>query len=129
MIRRGGKLEPATWREAITLVATQLTSILATDGPDAIGVLGSARAPNEDNYLAQKFARIVLGTNNVDCCARVCHGPTAAAMKATLGTGAATNSYDDVELATTHMIVGCNPTENHPIVGDRILQAKLRGAK
>ena len=62
-------------------------------------MLGSARATNEENYLAQKFARVVLGTNNVDCCARVCHAPTAAAMKTMLGTGAATNSFDDIEQA------------------------------
>ena len=62
-------------------------------------MLGSARATNEENYLAQKFARVVLGTNNVDCCARVCHAPTAAGMKRMLGTGAATNSFDDIEHA------------------------------
>ena len=63
--------------------------------------LGSARATNEDNYLVQKFARAVLGTNNVDCCARVCHAPSAAALNAMLGTGAATNSFDDIERAAT----------------------------
>ena len=98
-------------------------------GPDSVGVLGSARATNEENYLAQKFARVVLGTNNVDCCARVCHAPTAAAMKAMLGTGAATNSFDDIEQARTILLCGTNATENHPIVGARIKQAVLRGAK
>ena len=83
-------------------------------GPDSIGVLGSARGTNEENYLAQKFARVVLGTNNVDCCARVCHAPTAAAMKMMLGTGAATNSFDDIEQARTILVCGANPTENHP---------------
>ena len=94
-----------------------------------MGVLGSARATNEDNYLAQKFARVVLGTNNVDCCARVCHAPSAAAMKAMLGTGAATNSFDDIEQARAFLLCGTNATENHPIVGARIKQAVLRGAK
>src|SRR5579871_4219022 len=129
MIRRNGALEPVGWEECLEFAAGRLKAILSSDGSDAVGVLGSARAPNEDNYLTQKFARVVLGTNNVDCCARVCHGPTAAAMKAILGTGAATNSYDDIELAQTILVVGSNPTENHPIVGDRMLQAKLRGAK
>ncbi|MCX6931057.1 MAG: molybdopterin-dependent oxidoreductase, partial [Verrucomicrobia bacterium] len=82
----------------------------------------------EENYLAQKFARLVLGTHNVDCCARVCHGPTAAAMKRMLGTGAATNSFDDIEQARTILVCGSNATENHPIVGARIKQARLRGA-
>jgi len=127
MIRRDGVWQEASWDEAIGYVASKFQTILDESGPDAIGVLGSARAPNEDNYMVQKFARAVLGTNNVDCCARVCHGPTAAAMKASLGTGAATNSYDDLEMAKTIFVIGSNPTENHPIVGVRILQAKLKG--
>src|SRR5688572_33360536 len=76
-------------------VATNFRRVVEEAGPDSIGVLASARGTNEENYLAQKFARVVLGTNNVDCCARVCHAPTAAGMKQTLGTGAATNSFDD----------------------------------
>jgi len=96
---------------------------------NSIGVLGSARATNEENYLAQKFARVVLGTNNIDCCARVCHGPTAAAMKMMLGTGAATNSLDDIERAHSILLCGANATENHPIVGARIKEQALRGAK
>ena len=91
-------------------------------------MLGSARATNEENYYAQKFARVVLGTNNVDCCGRVCHQPSAKALKMMLGAGAATNCFDDIEQAATIMLVGCNPTENHPIVGARIRQA-VRGAR
>ena len=118
----------ASWDEAIEFTASKLKRILVDNGPDSIGVLGSARATNEENYLAQKFARVVIGTNNVDCCARVCHGPTAAAMKLMLGTGAATNSFDDIERARTILVCGSNTTENHPIVGARIKQAKLAGA-
>ena len=118
----------ASWDEAIEFMASKLKRILDDNGPDSIGVLGSARATNEENYLAQKFARVVIGTNNVDCCARVCHGPTAAAMKLMLGTGAATNSFDDIERARTILVCGANATENHPIVGARIKQAKLAGA-
>lgn len=129
MVRDHGTWRKATWEEAIRVVASEFKRISEERGPNAIGVLGSARAPNEDNYLAQKFARVVLGTNNVDCCARVCHGPTAAAMKVMLGTGAATNSYNDLELAKTIMIVGANATENHPIIGERIRQARKHGAK
>jgi formate dehydrogenase major subunit len=129
MIRRGGTWAKMNWQEAVNFIADRLAAILAREGPDSIGVLGSARGTNEENYLAQKFARVVLGTNNVDCCARVCHGPTAAGMKATLGTGAATNCFDDIELAKAFIICGCNPTEGHPVVGARIKQAVLRGAK
>lgn len=127
MIRDQSGWHRASWEEAIAFTASELKRILDDTGPDSIGVLGSARATNEENYLAQKFARVVMGTNNVDCCARVCHGPTAAAMKVMLGTGAATNSFDDIELARTILVCGANTTENHPIVGARIKQAKLAG--
>jgi formate dehydrogenase major subunit len=129
MIRKDGDWRQVTWDEAISFAADRLKQISAEFGPDSIGVLGSARGTNEENYLAQKFARVVLGTNNVDCCARVCHTPTAAAMKIMLGTGAATNSYDDIERAQTIFVCGANATENHPIVGARIKQAALKGAK
>lgn len=129
MIRENGEWRNVSWDEAIRFTAERLRQIVAEHGPDSVGVLGSARATNEENYLAQKFARVALGTNNVDCCARVCHGPTAAAMKLTLGTGAATNSYDDIERAQVILLCGANATENHPIVGARIKQAALRGAK
>ena len=129
MIRRNGAWQPATWDEALDFTAQRLNDIRARSGPDAIGVLGSARATNEENYLIQKFARVVLGTNNVDCCARVCHTPSAKALKTMLGTGAATNSFDDIERAAGFMLCGCNPTENHPIVGARIKQQVLQGAR
>jgi formate dehydrogenase major subunit len=128
MIRVDGFWTKVSWDEAYDFIAAKLKAILDESGPESVGVLGSARATNEENYLAQKFARVVLGSNNVDCCARVCHGPTAAALKASFGTGAATNSFNDIELAKTFLICGANPTENHPIVGARIKQAVLKGA-
>jgi formate dehydrogenase major subunit len=130
MIRQqNGEWKKVSWTDAIAFTAEKLKRIIEKYGPDSIGVLGSARATNEDNYLTQKFARLVLGTNNVDCCARVCHAPSAAALKAMLGTGAATNSFDDIEQARGFLLCGTNATENHPIVGARIKQAVLRGAK
>ncbi|MFI5057555.1 MAG: formate dehydrogenase subunit alpha [Candidatus Acidiferrales bacterium] len=129
MVREGGEWRTVSWEEAITFAAGRLRQIGERYGPDSIGVLGSARATNEENYLTQKFARIVAGTNNVDCCARVCHAPSAAAMKLMLGTGAATNSFDDIEKARTILVCGANATENHPIVGARIKQAALHGAR
>ena len=128
MIRTNDGWQPRSWGDAISLMATRLQQISKEHGPNSIGILGSARASNEENYLAQKFARVVIGTNNIDCCARVCHTPTAAAMKLMLGTGAATNSYDDIEKAETILVCGANATENHPIVGARIKQAALDGA-
>ena len=129
MIRRGDTWQKVPWDDAIEFVAERLQRIVGEHGPGAVGILGSARATNEENYVAQKFARVLIGTNNVDCCARVCHAPTAAGMKLTLGTGAATNSFDDIEQARTILLCGANPTENHPIVGDRIRQVVRRGAE
>jgi formate dehydrogenase major subunit len=128
MICENGAWKTVSWEDAIAFAAAGLRRVVEKHGADSVGVLGSARATNEENYLAQKFARLVLGTHNVDCCARVCHGPTAAAMKRMLGTGAATNSFDDIEQAQTILVCGSNATENHPIVGARIKQARLRGA-
>jgi formate dehydrogenase major subunit len=128
LIRRPTGWQAVSWDEAIGYVAERLRAIRNQHGTDSIGILGSARATNEENYLAQKFARVVLGTNNVDCCARVCHAPSAVALKEMLGAGAATNSFDDIERARTILVCGANPTENHPIVGARIKQAALAGA-
>src|SRR6478672_10621436 len=120
MIReKGGDWHTVSWEEAIHFTAEKLNEIVAHNGKESVAVLGSARATNEENYLAQKFTRVVLGTNNVDCCARVCHTPSAAAMKMMIGTGAMTNSFDDIEKARTIILCGANPTENHPIPGAR----------
>ncbi|MGD9628757.1 MAG: formate dehydrogenase subunit alpha [Pyrinomonadaceae bacterium] len=126
MIRINGEWHDVSWDRAIAHIAERLTAIKNQHGPDSIALLGSSRATNEENYVTQKFARVVIGTNNVDCCARVCHTPTAAAMKMMIGTGAATNSFDDIEIARTIMLCGANPTENHPIAGARIKQAIIR---
>ena len=128
-VRVADRWREVGWAEALAVVADGLRRIVARDGPDAVGVLGSARGTNEEAYLTQKFARLAIGTHNVDCCARVCHAPSAAALKTMLGAGAATNSFDDIDLARTILIAGANPTENHPVVGARIRQAARRGAR
>jgi formate dehydrogenase major subunit len=130
MIRETGGWRTATWEEALALVAGKLKKVIEREGPDAVGVLGSARQTNEENYLAQKFARTVIGTNNIDCCARVCHAPSSTALKKMLGAGLSTNSFDDIEHARLILICGANPTENHPVIGARIKQAvRRRGAR
>ncbi|CAN5590145.1 formate dehydrogenase subunit alpha [soil metagenome] len=126
MIRENGDWRVVSWDEAISYTADKLKAIDSEFGKESIAVLGSARATNEENYLAQKFTRVVLGTNNVDCCARVCHTPSAAAMKMMIGTGAMTNSFDDIEKAKTIILCGANPSENHPIPGARIKQAVIK---
>ena len=97
---------------------------------DAIMTTGSARGPgNEANYVMQKFARAVIGTNNVDCCARVCHGPSVAGLQATLGNGAMSNSIGDIENSKCLLVIGYNCADSHPIVARRIIKAKNKGAK
>jgi predicted molibdopterin-dependent oxidoreductase YjgC len=71
LIREDGGFREATWDEALGLVASKLTDVKEKHGPDAIGLLASAKCTNEDNYVLQKFARAVIGTNNVDHCARL----------------------------------------------------------
>ena len=131
LIRRskGGQLEPATWDEALDLVAGRLGEIRRTVGPDAVGVLSSAKCTNEENYLLQKLARGVIGTNNVDHCARLCHASTVAGLTKAFGSGAMTNSIDDLESADCFFIIGSNTTECHPIIGSAIKRAVSRGAR
>jgi formate dehydrogenase major subunit len=127
LIRRNGELEPATWDEAYDYLADKLQGILKTDGPDAIAGISSARATNEENYLMQKFIRSVIGTNNIDCCARVCHSPTALGMQRTFGTGAATNSVEDIKHTDCILVIGANPTDAHPVTGAKLKQFAMKG--
>jgi predicted molibdopterin-dependent oxidoreductase YjgC len=71
LLSKGGKLEPVSWDEAMTAAAEGLKKVVAEHGPDAVAVLASAKVTNEENYLLSKFARAVLGTNNIDHCARL----------------------------------------------------------
>jgi formate dehydrogenase major subunit len=127
LIRRNGKLEAATWDEAYNFIAHKLFSIKNTYGPDAIAGISSARCTNEENYLMQKFIRAVIGTNNIDCCARVCHSPTALGMQKAFGTGAATNSVEDIKYTDCIMIIGANPTDAHPVTGAKLKQFAIKG--
>ena len=128
LVRRGGRLEPATWDEALDASRPTRCEARAEDGgPDAVGVIASARATNEDAYAAMKFARAVLGTNNVDHCARVCHAPSVAGLRRTLGSGAMTNSIADIDRADCCSWSGSDTTENHAIIGARMLEAQRRG--
>ncbi|HWP65684.1 MAG TPA: formate dehydrogenase subunit alpha [Candidatus Limnocylindria bacterium] len=128
LVRRGDRLVPASWAEALEAVVEAVRSAQAAAGADGIGVISSARATNEDNYAAMRFARGVLGTNNVDHCARVCHAPSVVGLRRTLGSGAMTNSIADLATADCLLVWGSDTTENHPIIGARLLEAKARGA-
>jgi len=117
-----------TWDRAIKLAAAKLKEIRDGYGPDSIGVLASARCTNEENYLLGKFARAVIGTNNIDHCARLCHSPTVAGLAAAFGSGAATNTISEIPGAQFILVVGSNTTETHPVVAIQIQKALQRGA-
>lgn len=127
LIRKDGVLAPATWDEAYAFIADSLLRIKNEHGPDAIAGISSARCTNEENYLMQKFIRAVIGTNNIDCCARVCHSPTALGMQRAFGTGAATNSIEDLKYTNCIMVIGANPTDGHPVTGAKLKQFAMKG--
>ena len=127
LIRKDGVLKPATWEEAYSFIAEKLQNIKATHGPDSIAGVSSARCTNEENYLMQKFIRAVVGTNNIDSCARVCHSPTALGMQRAFGTGAATNSIADLKHTDCIMVIGANPTDAHPVTGAKFKQFAMKG--
>ncbi len=126
LIRKDGELQPATWDEAYDYIAKELTRIKTDFGPDYIAGISSARCTNEENYLMQKFIRAVIGTNNIDACARVCHSPTALGMQRTFGTGAATNSVVDLKYTDCIMVIGANPTDGHPVTGAKMKQFAMK---
>lgn len=127
LIRTNGHFEEATWEEAYDHIVKNLTRIKSDHGAQSIAGISSARCTNEENYLMQKFIRAVIGNNNIDCCARVCHSPTAWGMQKSFGTGAATNSIDDLAHTSCIMVIGANPTEGHPVTGAKIKQVVMKG--
>ncbi|WP_329317046.1 formate dehydrogenase subunit alpha [Streptomyces sp. NBC_01262] len=129
LLRRDGRLEPVGWDEALDHIARGLRAAVDAGGPDAVAAISSARATNEENYLVQKFMRVAIGTNNIDNCSRLCHSPSAAGLTASFGLPGCTDTFDDVERADCLLVVGANPVEAHPVVGARLLQRVLHGAR
>ncbi len=118
LIRRNGVLEEATWDEALDLVAEKFI-----EHRDSFAVLASAKATNEDGYVLQKMTRLLMGTNNIDHCTRLCHSPSVEAMLRQLGSGATSNSYEDYDNAGCLMVVGSDTSSNHPVIASRLRRA------
>jgi len=123
LIRKNGKLKKASWEEAYQLISSKFTQIKKESGNDSLAVLSSAKCTNEENYLLMKFGRAVLGTNNVDHCARLCHSATVAGLAQAFGSGAMTNSIKEIANASVIYLTGSNTTENHPIIALEIKKA------
>jgi anaerobic selenocysteine-containing dehydrogenase len=123
-----GGWKHTSWPEALDLVSQKISQVRQAHGPDALGFLASAKCTNEENYLFQKLARL-LGTNNVDHCARLCHAPTVVGLARAFGSGAMTNPIPDLANADCIFIIGSNLAENHAPVARWLLKAKEKGAK
>ena len=125
LIRKNGVLTEASWGEALDLVAEKFAEYRGS-----FASLASAKATNEDGYVQQKLVRLLMGTNNIDHCTRLCHSPSVEAMIAQLGSGATSNSYADYRNAGCLMVVGSDTSSNHPVIASQLRQAiDERGAK
>ena len=119
----------ASWQEALDLAATRLAEVRDTHGPSAMSGFGSAKGSNEEAYLVQKLVRAGFGTNNVDHCTRLCHASSVAALLENIGSGAVTASFSECRNADAIIVIGANPTVNHPVAATFIKNAAQRGAK
>ena len=132
----GGAFDPAnpfthfreaTWEEALDVAAAGFTAIKTKDGPPALAGFGSAKGTNEEAYLVQKFVRTCFQTNNVDHCTRLCHASSVAALLENIGSGAVTASFSQCQHSDAIIVIGANPTVNHPVAATFIKNAAQRG--
>jgi formate dehydrogenase major subunit len=119
----------ATWEEALDRAASGLKTICDRDGSKALAGFGSAKASNEEAYLFQKLVRVGFGTNNVDHCTRLCHASSVAALLEGVGSGAVSATFNEVKNSDVIIVIGANPTENHPVAATYFKQAAKRNAK
>ncbi len=129
LIKKNGKFVEANWDEALDLIAYKFSEIKEKYGSDALAGYASAKCTNEDNYLFQKFIRVVFGTNNLDYCTRLCHASTVTAMLKSLGDGAASNSIEDFETTDCLFVTGNNMIETHPVTATYVKNGNYAGKK
>ena len=123
------KRQEVSWEEAISFTAARLGKIKAEHGARALGGITSSRCTNEEAFLVQKLVRGGFGSNNVDTCARVCHSPTGYGLSQTFGTSAGTQDFDSIQDVDTFLLIGCNPTDGHPVVASQMKKRIRQGAK
>jgi formate dehydrogenase major subunit len=119
----------ATWEEAIALGGGTLRKLRDTHGPRSLAGFGSAKGSNEEAYLFQKLVRLGFGSNNVDHCTRLCHASSVAALLEGIGSGAVSNPVMDVTKAAVVILIGANPTVNHPVAATFLKNAMRNGTK
>jgi len=127
LIRRNGKQELGTWEEAFSLTVERLKTILAEDGPDSIAVIGSNRTTNEEDYLLGRFARTILGTNNLDHHRTVDYSSLVRALTESQASDRLA-AMEDILLASSILLIGNDPTQQHPLAAYQIRQAVQRHA-
>ena len=125
LIKRNGEFVEASWDEALDLIAGKFSKYREGD----FSAISSAKCTNEENYIIQKFTRVVMGTNNLDHCARLCHAPTVAGLAQSFGSGAMTNSINEITDAACILAIGTNTTAAHPVIGLKVKKAVRKGAK
>jgi formate dehydrogenase major subunit len=119
----------ASWEEALDFAANGLKKIRDEKGKKALAGLGSAKGSNEEAYLFQKLVRTGFGSNNIDHCTRLCHASSVVALLECIGSGAVSNPVADVAKAEVIIIIGSNPTVNHPVGATFMKNAAAKGAK
>ncbi|SFI61360.1 formate dehydrogenase major subunit [Thermoflavimicrobium dichotomicum] len=124
LIRKGDEFVPATWDEALSLIAEKMGEIKRKYGGDALGFISSSKTSNEEAYLMQKLARQVFETNNVDNCSRYCQSPATDGLISTVGYGGDSGTILDIAKAGLVIIIGANPAESHPVLATRVKRAK-----
>ncbi|MBN1693295.1 MAG: formate dehydrogenase subunit alpha [Dehalococcoidales bacterium] len=125
LVRKNGEFKETSWDEALDLIASKFKQ--AT--PESAGFLASCKNTNEESYVIQKFVRIVMKSNNVECCCRLCHSPSAAALGPAFGSPAMQTSQPAIEMADCIFLAGVNMKETFPLMSRRVLRAKAKGAK
>lgn len=130
MFRQNGDLVPVSWDEAITHVANEFHRIVKEHGPDAVAFYGGAANFTEEYYLVNKLMKAAIGTNNVECTARLCMASSAIGFTSTLGADAPPTCYADIEEADLFFIAGNNMAVSLPVLFRRICAARIKnGAK
>ena len=126
-IRRADKLELVSWENAIAAASRALMVTIKKYGPQSVGMLCSGKILNEEAYLSQKFQRAIIGNNHVDNCARLCHGPSEAALRQQLGYGAVSTFLEDYDATETVFVVGAHTTFTHPVIWMSIKRRAKKG--
>ena len=130
LVKKDGTFKQGPWEEALETVASEFSRIKNEHGPGSLAILGSSKCTNEENYLLQRFARCVLGTNNIDNGSRLYHSPTSMGLGSSVGFSGTTNDLRDLGHSEVILLIGSDPTSSHPVVGYAVKRAvKYGGAK